>query len=86
MLISPHDILKNGTKVKINGKRGCVVSHEIEQACPAGFIVVHSVELTEKTVFIGVHPKFKKMATPEIWKGSYRFINVVNQQKENTIC
>ena len=77
--IGPNDELPNGTKVSIGRKRGVVVKCETHRAIPCGEINVHTVKLTEKTVYKwGNNYSVEQLEKPELWSGNYTGIFVID--------
>lgn len=71
--ISPYDIIPNNTTVRINGiYKGIIQNHEIA----SNNVIVHTVKIEQK-LDTTIRPMlWKALKTPNIWRGSYRFIEI----------
>jgi hypothetical protein len=50
MKLSLHEVLENGTEVRVGNQFGKVISHKVVNAVPCGTIVVHTIEFHSKRV------------------------------------
>lgn len=75
--IGPLTELENGTQVQVNNKRGIIVDCKVEQAHPAGLIVVHTIEFNQKIKVLTANRHKWETIKPETKRINYASIHVL---------
>lgn len=78
MRINPHQVLDNGTQVKVGSLLGTVIKHEVVPAVPCGMITVHTIKFTHRCKFNAGRMTTIALAKPKTDSVNYSFIEVLS--------